>query len=182
MDKLRPILRAVREAASESCEAPPPLLVKIAPDLDDGDVDAVTDLALDLGLEGIVATNTTLSRDGLTTAAHVVSACGAGGLSGPPLEERALAVLSRIRRRAGARLVLVAAGGIEDADDAWARIRSGASLVQVYTGFIYGGPLTPRRIALGLAERARAAGFARVQDAVGADVDPPPDASRPVAA
>lgn len=182
VSKLRPILSAVRRAATESCEAPPPLLVKIAPDLDDADVDAVTELALDLGLAGIVATNTTLSRGGLTTAPGVVSACGAGGLSGPPLNERALAVLTRIRRRAGERLVLVAAGGIEDADDAWASIRAGASLVQIYTGFIYGGPLAPRRMALGLAERAREAGYARVQDAVGADVDPPPDASRPVAA
>lgn len=167
--KLRPILEAVRDAAEKACEQQPPLLVKIAPDLSDEDVDAVADLALDLRLDGIVATNTTISREGLRTPRAEVEACGRGGLSGPPVKARALEVLVRLRRRVGDRLVLIAAGGIEDADDAWARIRAGASLVQVYTGFIYGGPLLPRRIALGLAERARAEGFAAVQDAVGVD-------------
>jgi dihydroorotate dehydrogenase len=130
-----------------------PLLVKIAPDLADADVDAVADLALALGLDGIIATNTTLSRAGLASPPSVVAAAGAGGLSGPPLRGRSLAVLRRLRARAGDRLVLIAAGGIETPEDAWERLRAGATLVQAYTGFVYGGPLWPRRMHGGLARR-----------------------------
>jgi dihydroorotate dehydrogenase len=86
-----------------------------------------------------------------------VSAAGAGGLSGAPLRDRSLAVLRRLRDRAGDRLVLVAAGGIETPDDAWERLRAGATLVQAYTGFVYGGPLWPRQMHAGLAARMRAA-------------------------
>jgi dihydroorotate dehydrogenase len=132
-----------------------PLLVKIAPDLADADVDAVADLALELGLDGIIATNTTISRDGLASPAAEVAAAGAGGLSGAPLRARSLTVLRRLRARAGDRLVLIAAGGIETPDDAWERLRAGATLVQGYTGFVYGGPLWPRRVHAGLAERMR---------------------------
>ena len=90
-----------------------PLLVKIAPDLAAGDIDAVADLAVELGLDGIIATNTTVARDGLASPAAEVAAAGAGGLSGPPLRARSLAVLRRLHERAGDRLVLIAAGGIE---------------------------------------------------------------------
>ncbi len=155
-DRLRPVLVAVREALDASAGGRQvPLLVKIAPDLADADVDAVADLALELGLHGIIATNTTVSRDGLASPASQVAAAGAGGLSGPPLGARALAVLIRLRARAGDRLVLIAAGGIETPDDAWERLRAGATLVQAYTGFIYGGPLWPRRMHAGLARLAR---------------------------
>ena len=158
-DRLRPVLVAVREALDASAGGRPkgrvPLLVKIAPDLADADVDAVADLALELGLDGIIATNTTVSRDGLASPPSQVAAAGAGGLSGPPLGARALAVLIRLRARAGDRLVLIAAGGIETPDDAWERLRAGATLVQAYTGFIYGGPLWPRRMHAGLARLAR---------------------------
>lgn len=166
VEKLRPILAAVREASSRGAR-PPPLLVKIAPDLSDEDVDAVADLALELRLDGVVATNTTISRAGLASDEAAVQACGAGGLSGAPLKARALEVLRRLRARAGDRLVLIAAGGVEDADDAWARILAGASLVQIYTGFIYGGPLAAAQIARDLGARARAAGYASVADAIG---------------
>ncbi len=141
--------------------------MKIAPDLADEDVDAVADLALDLGLDGIIATNTTIERANLATPSAELEAIGGGGLSGRPLAERSRHTLGRLRCRVGDRLVLVAAGGIEDADDAWARIEAGASLVQLYTGFVYGGPTTPARIARGLAARARTRQYARVQDAVG---------------
>jgi len=157
-DRLRPVLVAVREALDVSAGGRRvPLLVKIAPDLADADVDAVADLALELGLDGIIATNTTVSREGLASPPSQVAAAGAGGLSGPPLGARALAVLVRLRARAGDRLVLIAAGGIETPDDAWERLRAGATLVQAYTGFIYGGPLWPRRMHAGLARRARSA-------------------------
>src|SRR6185312_2939906 len=119
-DRLRPVLVAVRAALDASSPARlqgikgrVPLLVKIAPDLTDADVDAVADLALELGLDGIIATNTTVSRDGLASPAAEVAAAGAGGLSGPPLRARSLAVLRRLHARAGGRLVLIAVGGIE---------------------------------------------------------------------
>ena len=170
--RLRPVLVAVRSAldASAGERRRVPLLVKIAPDLAGQDVDAVADLAVELGLDGIIATNTTVARDGLASSAAEVAAAGAGGLSGPPLRGSALAVLRRLRERAGDRLVLIAAGGIETPDDAWERLGAGASLVQAYTGFIYGGPLWPRRMHAGLARRARAAGLSSVSLA-GADRD-----------
>jgi dihydroorotate dehydrogenase len=155
-ERLRPVLTAVRAALDASSGGRPvPLLVKIAPDLADADVNAVADLALELGLDGIIATNTTISRDGLASPAAEVAAAGAGGLSGAPLRDRSLAVLRLLRARAGDRLVLIAAGGIETPDDAWERLRAGATLVQGYTGFVYGGPLWPRRVHAGLAERMR---------------------------
>jgi dihydroorotate dehydrogenase len=157
-ERLRPVLTAVRAALDEtSPERRVPLLVKIAPELADADVDAVADLALELGLDGIIATNTTIARDGLASPPAEVAAAGAGGLSGPPLRARSLAVLRRLRDRAGDRLVLIAAGGIETPDDAWERLRAGATLVQGYTGFVYGGPWWPRRVHAGLAKRMRAA-------------------------
>jgi dihydroorotate dehydrogenase len=164
-DRLRPVLVAVREALDSVPGRRMPLLVKIAPDLADAEIDAVADLAVGLGLDGIIATNTTVSRDGLASSAAEVAAAGAGGLSGPPLRDRALAVLRRLRARAGDRLVLIAAGGIETPDDAWERLRAGATLVQAYTGFVYGGPLWPRRIHAGLARRVRAAGLASIGQA-----------------
>jgi dihydroorotate dehydrogenase len=169
-DRLRPVLTAVRSALDAAVSGPDagpggrrvPLLVKIAPDLADADVDAVADLAVELGLDGIIATNTTISRNGLASPAAQVAAAGAGGLSGAPLRDRSLAVLRLLRARAGDRLVLIAVGGIETPDDAWERLRAGATLVQGYTGFIYGGPLWPRRVQAGLAERMRSpASFAR---------------------
>ncbi|WP_067965589.1 quinone-dependent dihydroorotate dehydrogenase [Nocardiopsis trehalosi] len=170
VERLRPLLAEVRAALDTAGHADLPLLVKIAPDLADEDVDAVADLALDLGLDGVIATNTTTARTGLATAPDEVAAAGAGGLSGAPLRARSLEVLRRLRARAGDRLVLVAAGGVSTPEDAWERIRAGATLVQGYTGLIYGGPLWPRRVHRGLARLVRAAGYASVGDAVGADV------------
>jgi len=170
VERLRPLLEAVRRTLERAVpDRRVPLLVKIAPDLSDDDVDAIGDLALELGLEGVIATNTTIRRDGLRTPAARVAVLGPGGLSGRPLAARALEVLRRLRARVGDRLVLVASGGIDDVDTAWARIRAGASLVQIYTGLVYEGPLFARRLALGLAARARREGFARVADAIGAD-------------
>ena len=158
---LRPILAAVREVATV------PVLVKIAPDLSDSDIDDIADLAVELGLAGIVATNTTVSRDGLRTPG--VEALGAGGVSGPPVAHRALEVLRRLYARVGDRLVLISVGGIETADDAWARILAGASLLQGYTGFVYAGGLYAKQIHDGLARRLREGGFASLSEAVGAE-------------
>jgi dihydroorotate dehydrogenase len=158
-DKLKPLLDAVRLALDEaSPRRRVPLLVKIAPDLADADIDAVADLALGLGLDGIIATNTTISRAGLRDSAAVADA-GPGGMSGAPLRERALEVLRRLHARTGGRLVLIAAGGIESADDAYERLAAGATLLQAYTAFIYEGPLWPHHIQAALAGRLREAGL-----------------------
>jgi dihydroorotate dehydrogenase len=156
---LRPILSAVKAATST------PVLVKIAPDLSDDDVDEIADLAVELGLAGIVATNTTVSRSGLATPG--AEALGTGGVSGPPVASRSAEVLRRLYRRVGDRLVLISVGGIETADDAWDRITSGASLLQGYTGFIYGGGLWAKHIHDGLARKLHEGGFKSLADAVG---------------
>ncbi|MFI6865667.1 quinone-dependent dihydroorotate dehydrogenase [Nocardia sp. NPDC050406] len=162
VESLRPLLRAVLDSVEV------PVLVKIAPDLSDEDIDAVADLAVELGLAGIVATNTTIRRDGLRTAADEVESLGAGGLSGPPVAERSLEVLRRLYARVGDRVVLISVGGIETADQAWERVLAGASLLQGFTGFIYGGPFWTRRIHRGLAARLREHGYANLAQAVGA--------------
>jgi dihydroorotate dehydrogenase len=162
VESLRPILTAVK------AQTKTPVLVKIAPDLSDADVDEIADLAVELGLAGIVATNTTVSRDGLATRG--VDDLGPGGVSGPPVARRSAEVLRRLHHRVGDRLVLISVGGIETADDAWDRITSGASLVQGYTGFVYGGGSWARDVHDGLARRLRDGGFATLADAVGSAV------------
>ncbi len=145
VEKLEPILRAVRAVAGEV-----PLLVKIAPDLSDDDVLAVADLALAIDLDGVIATNTTVSRAGLASTPEQVDGVGAGGLSGRPLSQRSLTVLRLLRDRVGDRLTLIGVGGITTAEDARARLDAGADLLQGYTAFIYEGPGWPRRILKGL--------------------------------
>nr|WP_280447909.1 dihydroorotate dehydrogenase (quinone) [Nocardia cyriacigeorgica] len=163
VESLRPLLRAVLDTVEV------PVLVKIAPDLSDDDIDAVADLAVELGLAGIVATNTTIGRTGLASDPAAVEQIGAGGLSGPPVADRSLEVLRRLYARVGDRLVLVSVGGIETVDQAWERIRAGASLLQGYTGFIYGGLLWTRRIHRGLAQKLRENGYASLAEAVGSE-------------
>lgn len=153
VEKLEPILAAVRTTADQVSSTHVPLLVKIAPDLADEDVDAVADLALASGLDGIIATNTTISRAGLRSDAAEVEAIGAGGLSGAPLKQRSLTVLRRLRSRVGERVCLVSVGGITTAADAAERIDAGAALVQGYTAFIYEGPMWPTTVLAGLRDR-----------------------------
>lgn len=143
---LRPLLRAVREEAGAT-----PLLVKIAPDLDDEAVRDVAALAVELGLDGIVATNTTISREGLTASAARIAEIGAGGLSGAPLRERSLEVLRVLRAAVPAGFCLISVGGVDTADDVRERLSAGATLVQGYTAFLYRGPLWARQINRGLA-------------------------------
>ncbi len=159
VESLRGILSAVLAETST------PVLVKIAPDLADPHIDDIADLAVELGLAGIVATNTTVSRDGLSTPG--VDRLGSGGISGPPLAHRAAEVLRRLYGRVGDRLTLISVGGIETADDAWDRITAGASLVQGYTGFIYGGGLWAKQIHDGIAVRLRDGGFSSLSEAIG---------------
>ena len=145
VETLRPLLEAVRDAAGST-----PLLVKIAPDLADDEIDAIAQLAVDAGLAGIIATNTTISREGLRSDAATVAAAGEGGLSGAPLKARSLAVLRRVRAVVPKGFCVIAAGGVETAEDVAERLAAGADLVQGYTAFIYRGPLWAREINRGL--------------------------------
>jgi dihydroorotate dehydrogenase len=162
VESLRPILTAVLAQTSA------PVLVKIAPDLSDADIDDIADLAVEVGLAGIVATNTTVSRDALSTPG--VEELGPGGVSGPPLAPRSMEVLQHLYARVGGKLALVSVGGIETADDAWQRITAGASLIEGYTGFVHGGGLWAKHIHDGIARRLRDGGFASLSDAVGSAV------------
>ncbi|MGH7296587.1 MAG: quinone-dependent dihydroorotate dehydrogenase, partial [Polyangiaceae bacterium] len=128
-----------------------PVLLKIAPDLDDAGIEALLAVVEEVGLAGVVATNTTIARAGLATDAAQVEAVGAGGLSGPPLRARALEVVRRVRARLGKEAVVVGVGGVETAEHAMAMVRAGADLVQLYTGFVYEGPGVAGRIARELA-------------------------------
>jgi dihydroorotate dehydrogenase len=146
LDALAPLLEAVRAAAGST-----PLLVKIAPDLADDEVRRICDLVVRLGLDGIIATNTTISRDGLRTSAAKVERVGAGGLSGAPLAARSLEVLRLVREHVPAELCVISVGGVETAADVQERLDAGATLVQGYSAFIYRGPLWAREVNRGLA-------------------------------
>jgi len=156
-DALGELLAAVcaenRALALASGGAEKPVLVKIAPDLDDEQLDGIADLVLQHAVAGIIATNTTLGREGLATPASEVAALGAGGLSGAPLTAISRRVVARLYLRLQGRLPIIGVGGVSNAAEAFEMIRAGASLVQVYSGFIYEGPLMPRDIALGLLQR-----------------------------
>ncbi|MFC5995708.1 quinone-dependent dihydroorotate dehydrogenase [Pseudonocardia hispaniensis] len=167
---LEPLLAAVREAMVSTIPARHvPLLVKITNDLASEDIDAVADMALRLGLDGVIATNTTVSRSGLQTPQAVLDGIGAGGLSGRPLSAPGLAVIRRLRERLGTEVPIISVGGIESGQDAYTRIRVGASLVQAYTAFIYQGARWPVTLCQELAALLRADGFERLSDAVGVD-------------
>jgi len=141
VEALRPILQAVQgESAGK------PILVKIAPDLADEDVVAVADLAIELGLAGVIATNTTISREGLKTDAKKVEAIGAGGLSGAPLKKRSIEVLQILAKHLDGRAAIISVGGIETGAEAEARLAAGATLVQGYSGYIYEGPFWARKV------------------------------------
>jgi dihydroorotate dehydrogenase len=160
-------VRAALDAASPRRRVP--LLVKIDPDLPEADLDAIADLALELQLDGIIATNTTVNPGPLRSPPELLGDPPRGGVSGAPLKQRSLAILRRLRGRAGDRLVLISVGGIETADDVWQRIRAGATLVQLYTAFVYEGPLLPRRLNQGLRQHLQAGGFASINAAVGSE-------------
>lgn len=150
LEKLSPLLGAVKTAAGST-----PVLVKIAPDLNDAEVERIAALALELALDGIIATNTTISREGLTTDADTVAAAGEGGLSGAPLAARSLEVLGRIRSIVPPEFCVISVGGVETAQDVAERLAHGATLVQGYTGFLYRGPLWAHSINRGLRRLAK---------------------------
>ena len=163
-EALPELLAAAAEARGEGG---PPLLLKVAPDLDDAQMDAITDACLGSRLSALIVSNTTLARPAWLASAN---AAEAGGLSGQPLFAPSTQILSGFARRLEGRLPLVGAGGVATAEQAYAKIRAGASAVQLYTALVYHGPRLPARIASGLAQLLRKDGFRSVSEAVGADI------------
>ena len=148
VETLAPLLRAVREASGST-----PLLVKIAPDLPDEEIAAISRMAVAEGLAGIIAHNTTISREGLLTDDATVEAAGAGGLSGAPLKQRSLEVLRIVRAAVPEEFCVIAVGGVETPSDVQERLDAGATLVQGYTAFLYRGPFWGRELNKGLLSR-----------------------------
>lgn len=153
-DALRRILTRLQAANAElsalNALSPRPLLLKISPDLSDQQLDEIVALALGIGLDGLVAANTTIAREGLLTPASRIEEIGAGGLSGAPLRERATGVVRYLATHTAGRIPIIASGGIMSGSDAREKITAGATLVQVWTGFIYEGPFIVRRICQAL--------------------------------
>lgn len=169
---LRALLGAVvervrRNAPAAGATGPCPVLVKLAPDLTDPQVEEAVSIAIDAGAAGIVATNTTVSREGLRASVAHLESIGPGGISGGPVAARAREVVARIHATTGGAVPIIGVGGIFSAEDAWEMIRAGASLVQVYTGFVYEGPGLPRRINRGLLARMRREGARSLDEIVG---------------
>jgi len=153
------LLAAVREARLPGI----PVFLKVAPDLEEGDHERIVRAAIDTGIDALIVSNTTISRPTLKSP----QAKEAGGLSGRPLKQLALEQLKKFRSASGGQITLIAAGGIENADDAWERIRAGASLVQLYSAMVYEGPGLARRIADDLSTRLSRAGMANIAEAIG---------------
>jgi dihydroorotate dehydrogenase len=141
----------------------PPVFLKVAPDLGRGEPDQIARIAVEHELDGIIVANTTVTRPSLNSRHRTQ----AGGLSGAPLKSLAAEALRSFRAASGGRMPLIAAGGIASAEDAWERIRAGASLVQLYSALVYEGPRIARRIASGLASRLSEAGYSSIAEAVG---------------
>jgi len=161
-------LRELLQGVMSALAVKRPVFLKVAPDLEHDEIDAIARTAIDGGVAALIVSNTTVSRPPLRSS----RASETGGLSGAPLGDLALRRLRDFRAATGGMLPLIAAGGIGQADDAYARIRAGASLVQLYSALVYEGPGLARRIARELAERLRRDGFARLADAVGVESRP----------
>jgi dihydroorotate dehydrogenase len=159
--------RRNEELAARTFRERKPLLLKIAPDLSESEIEEIVAVAIKADIAGIIATNTTVRRDGLRTPAAEVQRLGEGGLSGAPLRSRSNEVISLIYNLTRGKLPIIGAGGVFTAEDAWEKICAGASLIQLYTGFIYEGPGVVHRINQGLAAIMKREGFAAIDDAVG---------------
>jgi dihydroorotate dehydrogenase len=171
-DQLDQLLAALQQRNDELAQTTDgrgvlPLLVKLAPDLDDDALQDIVTVVLKHKVAGLIATNTTVSRESLTTNAAEVAACGAGGLSGAPLLPRATQMIAKLHTLTDGSLPLIGVGGIFTAEDAWQMISAGASLLQIYTGFIYEGPGIAARINDGLRRIGSSKGFVSFDEAVG---------------
>ena len=166
---LRPLLAGI-SAELERVAPGTPLFLKIAPDLSPEGVDAAVDVALEEGCHGLICTNTTISRPKLATPWLRVDGIGAGGLSGAPVKALSTAILARVARRTEGKVPLIGVGGIETAEDAFEKMAHGAHLVQLYTGFVYGGPGVVRRIHAGLLGLLQRHGLSHLSQVVGRDL------------
>ncbi len=163
-EPLRELLTTLQRRLAELSDPKKPLLLKIAPDLSDAQIDDILDLLGEAPVEGIIATNTTISRDGLGTPADRVAALGAGGISGRPVRNRSTEVIRRIHRASAGKLPIIGVGGIFEGADAVEKFKAGAALVQMYTGFIYGGPAAPSRVLDGVLAAMAADGVKSVDE------------------
>jgi dihydroorotate dehydrogenase len=175
-EMLRNLLESLQQRNAElarqyGLSRPKPLLLKVAPDLTEAEIESIVEVAMGAGISGIIATNTTVRRDDLLTSNAYVTACGEGGLSGAPLRQRSNQVIALIYRLTRGAVPIIGVGGVFTAEDAWEKICAGASLIQLYTGFIYEGPNVARRINEGVAENLKREGLRSLDDAVGCCVN-----------
>ena len=173
-DLLNEILNALqtrnREMATQlSLSGPRPLLLKIAPDLTENEIQSIVEVSMSNRIAGIIATNTTVSRSGLRSTKVKIEACGEGGLSGTPLRHQSNQIIALLYRLTRGEMPIIGVGGVFTAADAWEKICAGASLVQLYTGFIYEGPAVAKRINEGLAQILQCEGFRSLDEAVGSN-------------
>jgi len=185
-ENLEPILRILMDRnATLACqrnEQPKPILVKIAPDLDEQQLNEIVDLCLELKLAGIIVANTTTSRDGLKkTPEQKIRAAGDGGISGQPLTRRSRDLVATVYRRAGKDLPIIGVGGIMTADDAWQMIRAGAALIQVHSGLVYAGPGFVADINRYVARQLSERGLSSIEDVLGEASEVPTPSSLPEA-
>jgi dihydroorotate dehydrogenase len=171
-EALNELLSALQRRNQELASAHPrrvpvPLLVKIAPDLNEQELESIVEIAERANLAGIIATNTTTSRAGLRTSQDKVAACGEGGLSGAPLRPRSTEIIATLYRLTRGQMTIIGVGGVFTAEDAWEKISAGASLIQLYTGFIYQGVRIARDINEGLAEILSRQGLNTLDEAIG---------------
>ena len=169
-EQLASLLSALQSRNTDLADFKKPILVKLSPDLSRGEIESIVEVVDRLKIDGIIATNTTVSRDNLRTDRARVAAFGEGGLSGKPLKHRSTQMIADLYRLTKGRIPLIGVGGIFTAEDAWEKIAAGASLVQLYTGLIYQGPRIAREINEGLARILAREGFANLDEAVGCHV------------
>jgi dihydroorotate dehydrogenase len=171
-DRLKELINALqernRELAGEGIRKP--LLLKIAPDLTDKEIESIVEVALTTQIVGIIATNTTISRDGLQTPPASIQSYGEGGLSGAPLRKKSTDIISRAYAVSRGKLPIIGVGGVFTAEDTWEKIRAGAGLIQLYTGFIYEGPRIARRVNEGLDAILKRERFDSIDEAIGSGV------------
>lgn len=168
VEHLEKLIEGVREELRRSDRSSVPLLIKLGPDLTDYEIEEIAALAVGVELDGIIAVNTTTDTAVATRSqAELAAQAHGGGISGAPLKDRALQVLRLLQTRTQGKLTLISVGGVETPEDAWQRILAGASLVQAYTGFVYGGPLWPQRMNRGLARLLRDSEWSSISEAVG---------------
>lgn len=167
-ESLEKLLSALQNRNQE--KSAKPLLVKIAPDLSENEIEAIADICLKLNLSGIIAANTTISRENLKTGKREVEKIGAGGLSGKPLRENSNRVIRQIYKYTKGKMPIIGVGGIFTAEDAFEKIAAGACLIQAYTGFVYQGATFARDINSGLAKILREKSFRTLDEAVGSDL------------